>query len=108
MISKGRLPNVVEVFDMWVEETKYIITCFIQMELCQGDLAEFLQSRYHPSFPLVLPQLQPLIFSEVWGIFRQIMAGLEYIHSLGLIHRDLKPKNGIHLFYSKTDGSVIY
>ena len=95
---------MVEIFDTWVEETKFVITCFIQMELCQGDLAEFLQSRYYPPFPLT----QPLSLAAVWEIFRQIMEGLEYIHSLGLIHRDLKPKNGIQLIYSKFNGSLIY
>ena len=86
-ISKGRHPNVVEVLDTWIEETSFITTCFIQMELCQGDLAEFLQARYHNLS-------KGLLSSEIWGTFGQIMSGLEYIHSQGIIHRDLKPKNG--------------
>jgi len=88
-ISKGRHPNVVQILDTWIEETSFITTCFIQMELCQGDLAEFLHERYQSD-----AVRKGLSSWETRDIFRQIMAGLEYIHSQGIMHRDLKPKNG--------------
>jgi len=110
-ISKGRHPNVVQILDTWIEETSFITTCFIQMELCQGDLAEFLHERYQSD-----AARKGLSSLEIWGIFRQIMAGLEYIHSQGIMHRDLKPKNGtitpriiLFLFKEKvTDYIVLY
>jgi len=32
-------------------------------------------------------------FEENVHIFRQILAGVAYIHSKGIVHRDLKPRN---------------
>jgi len=32
-------------------------------------------------------------YDENVHIFRQILAGVAYIHSKGIVHRDLKPRN---------------
>jgi serine/threonine protein kinase len=56
------------------------------MELCKGDLHYFLRRRY-------TVDLVPLTSTEIWEVFRQIVAGIGYIHSLGMMHRDIKPKN---------------
>lgn len=30
---------------------------------------------------------------EAWFIFQQIISGIDYIHKLNVVHRDMKPEN---------------
>lgn len=68
-----------------------IICLFIQMELCeQGPLENWIEKnrrdrKYH---------------EMAQNKFLQILKGVKYIHSEGLIHRDLKPQN---IFISRED-----
>lgn len=56
---------------------------YIQMELCSGNsLATFVM---RPDFEF--------IESDLFFIFGEILSGLCFIHSRGVIHRDLKPGN---------------
>jgi serine/threonine protein kinase len=87
IISSGHHPNIVDVIDTWLERNSYFTTFYIQMELCEGDLNDFLQRRYSHG-----NQLSP---NEIWDTFRQIMSGVEYIHLQDIVHGDLKPKNSI-------------
>ncbi|KFV40792.1 Interferon-induced, double-stranded RNA-activated protein kinase, partial [Gavia stellata] len=70
---------------------KGILCLFIQMELCeQGPLENWIEKnrrdrKYH---------------EMAQNKFLQILKGVEYIHSKGLIHRDLKPQN---IFISHED-----
>ena len=57
------------------------MTLCIQMELCDQTLLDYLQDRNHNDFNLNLDFL------------KQLLVGLEYIHSQTIIHRDLKPAN---------------
>ncbi|GMR30683.1 hypothetical protein PMAYCL1PPCAC_00878, partial [Pristionchus mayeri] len=59
------------------------IFIFIQMELCNGTLKEWLKaSRDNP---------RNITRMKSW--FKQIVAAVDYIHEKGFIHRDLKPSN---------------
>ncbi|XP_062485516.1 interferon-induced, double-stranded RNA-activated protein kinase isoform X9 [Pezoporus occidentalis] len=70
---------------------KKILCLFIQMELCeQGPLENWIEKnrrdrKYH---------------EMAQTTFLQILEGVKYIHSKGLIHRDLKPQN---IFISDED-----
>ncbi|KAF6002776.1 hypothetical protein F1559_003304 [Cyanidiococcus yangmingshanensis] len=53
---------------------------FIQMEYCPRTLRAFIDQDIDAGI-------------DLWAIFRQIVEGVQYLHSLMLLHRDLKPTN---------------
>ncbi|XP_060548402.1 interferon-induced, double-stranded RNA-activated protein kinase [Pantherophis guttatus] len=68
---------------------------FIHMELCeQGNLSDWIKKKGLSLYNKKDPCKEDSII-----LFQQIVEGVEYIHSKGLIHRDLKPLN--ILFYSE-------
>mmetsp|Transcript_43942 Transcript_43942/g.61067 ORF Transcript_43942/g.61067 Transcript_43942/m.61067 type:complete len:470 (+) Transcript_43942:63-1472(+) len=56
-------------------------------ELCDGSLAGFLRRFVNPS------GLQTVPPEIVYDVSEQIAAGMDYVHSQGVIHLDLKPEN---------------
>lgn len=78
--------NLVEKY----EQKSYL---YIQMEFCENNtLHNLIQSGLATKS------------KEYWRIFRQILEAVSYIHSEGLIHRDLKPKN---IFMDKSNNVKI-
>ncbi|CAO1612587.1 unnamed protein product [Jaminaea pallidilutea] len=74
--------NVVSLIDAWEEDAHL----FIQMELCPlGTLDFFLEGYGYLVGHLDEPRL--------WKMLAELATGLDYIHSSGVLHLDMKPAN---------------
>ena len=77
-------PSIVTVHDIGQDDSTG--TSFIAMEYVEGhNLKE------------VLAQGRPLTFGQIGEIIAQIADGLDFAHSKGIVHRDVKPANIILL-----------
>jgi serine/threonine protein kinase len=81
-VAALRHPNVVQVFDFDVEHG----LSYIVMEYLEGDSLKTRLNDYR-----VRGERMPL--GEVVRILLDVLDGLAYAHSEGMIHRDLKPGN---------------
>ncbi|KAK7149068.1 hypothetical protein R3I93_013161 [Phoxinus phoxinus] len=105
--------NIVRYYTAWEEDTAYrhessetisdsssgqgTKFLYIQMELCEGDtLRVWIDKRNSPK------ESFPERRADAARISRQVLTAVDYIHSKGLIHRDLKPPN---IMFS-SDGGV--
>src|SRR6202162_758365 len=76
-IAQMRHPNIVNVFDYGdFEGTPYMIVEYVP----GGNLADKLEQK-------------PIDQATALRYLRGIAAGLDYAHSLGIVHRDVKPGN---------------
>jgi serine/threonine protein kinase len=81
-VAALRHPNIVQVFDFDTQDDLY----YMVMELLEGDTLKAHLNSFRTS-GLHLPH------GDLVRILRDVLAGLAYAHSEGVIHRDLKPAN---------------
>lgn len=125
-IAKLNHPNVIRYFNSWIEydianeeennlefrkrsfsededtlnqsnlPANLKLTLFIQMEICDMNLKEWIIKR---------DEMENFNYDHAKNIFKQIVLGIDHIHSNNLIHRDIKPAN-IFLFNIYKDSFV--
>lgn len=81
-VSGLRHPAIVQVFDFDVQDDIY----YMVMELLEGDTLRARLNQYR-----VKGERMPL--PEILRILKDVLGGLQYAHSEGVIHRDIKPAN---------------
>jgi len=73
--------NVIKRYDvLYISEKQKM---YIVMEHCIGGLQDLLDSTPKKKLPIY----------QVHGYFLQVLEGLTYLHSRGIIHKDIKPGN---------------
>lgn len=77
--ARAEHAHIVPVYDVFENEH----TVFIVMRLVTGENLDQMISR----------QDTPLRLSDAWHIMHQILWGMDYAHSKGIVHLDLKPGN---------------
>ncbi|KAF6731258.1 Wee1-like protein kinase 2 [Oryzias melastigma] len=78
----GHHPHVVRYYSAWAEDDHMVI----QNEYCDGGSLSDAIGRKEA-------QGEPFTEAELRDLLLQVSLGLKYIHSLGLVHLDIKPSN---------------
>ncbi|KAF7727483.1 bifunctional endoribonuclease/protein kinase ire1 [Apophysomyces ossiformis] len=76
-------PNVVRYF--YKEESDRFL--FIALELCCGSLNDYMERS------LPIPDMQLFDQMNMASVLQQIIMGIQHLHSLKIVHRDIKPHN---------------
>src|SRR5690606_5849771 len=81
--SKLNHPNIVRYFSTWTDIPSNKL--FIQMELCNKTLAQYLADRNYEG--------NNTNFENEQNMFEQLKSALQYIHDHNIVHNDLNPNN---------------
>lgn len=73
--------NIIQLIEVLYNEEKQKM--YMIMEYCVSELQEMLESVPDKKFPVW----------QAHGYFCQLIEGLEYLHSSGIVHKDIKPGN---------------
>ncbi|XP_022905395.2 serine/threonine-protein kinase STK11 [Onthophagus taurus] len=80
-LKKDKHKNICNLVDLFFNEEKQKM--YLVMEYCVGSLQGLLESTPNKRFPLF----------QAHGYFTQLIDGLEYLHSMRIVHKDIKPGN---------------
>ncbi|XP_058261873.1 eukaryotic translation initiation factor 2-alpha kinase 1 isoform X4 [Hemibagrus wyckioides] len=76
------------------KEVQFHLMLYIQMQLCERSLKEWIQERNSKTdLTKSTGSLNSFDPQQASRILKKILEGVEYIHSRGIMHRDLKPRN---------------
>lgn len=101
--------NVDDVRDFEPHHEHKWATLYIQMSLCQITLKQWLEKRNEIKVPsddneaAIVPLSSKVRRETIIEIFQQLLRGLEYIHSKGIVHHDIKPSN----IFMQMDGGAL-
>lgn len=80
MLARLSHQNIIGIYDFIEHESDYYI------------ITEFVEGK---TLDNLLRSIASLSSSEILNIFKQVLNGIGYAHSCGIIHRDIKPSNVI-------------
>ncbi|ODM91746.1 Serine/threonine-protein kinase STK11 [Orchesella cincta] len=81
LLKRLNHPNVIKLIEvMFIEEKQKM---YLVLEYCIGGLQDVLETSPNKKFPIW----------QAHGYFTQLIEGLEYLHSQGIVHKDIKPGN---------------
>ncbi|XP_032826580.2 serine/threonine-protein kinase STK11 isoform X1 [Petromyzon marinus] len=81
LLKRLKHKNVISLVDVLYNEEKQKM--YMVMEYCVCGMQEMLDSVTGKKFPIF----------QAHGYFSQLVDGLEYLHSQGIVHKDIKPGN---------------
>ncbi len=79
-------PNVIRYYCR--EQTERFM--YIVLELCPASLFDLIERPEMPEVQSLFNEANPL---DIQRLLKELMSGLEHLHSIKLVHRDLKPAN---------------